>query len=102
MTQVVRPCILSARTDRYRSRAEGVQRPRRSWVTSKSTQQTVSLSGQLIGDNVLPIIPNKSNWVDPWPLVPEIYRERSGVERLVNKLKQFRGIATNSPPRITG
>jgi transposase len=50
--------------------------------------------GQLIDDDVLPIIPNKSNRVDPWPFVPEIYRERNCVERLVNKLKQFRRIAT--------
>jgi transposase len=52
------------------------------------------LRGQLIEDDVLPIIPNKSNRVDPWPFMPEIYRERNCVERLVNKLKQFRRIAT--------
>jgi transposase len=49
---------------------------------------------QLIDDSVMPVIPNKVNRADPWPFVPEIYRERNCVERLVNKLKQFRRIAT--------
>jgi transposase len=52
------------------------------------------LRGQLIDDDVLPIIPNRSNRVDPWPFVPKIYRERNCVERLVGKLKQFRRVAT--------
>src|SRR4051812_15317472 len=45
-------------------------------------------------DSVMPVIPNKANRVHPWPFVAEIYRERNCVERLVNKLKQFRRIAT--------
>ncbi len=39
-------------------------------------------------------IPSRSTAVEPWPLLEESYRQRNRVERLVNKLKQFRGIAT--------
>jgi transposase len=39
-------------------------------------------------------IPSKRNAVDPWPVLAESYRQRNRVERLVNKMKQFRGIAT--------
>jgi transposase len=39
-------------------------------------------------------IPSRSTAAEPWPLLDESYRQRNRVERLVNKLKQFRGIAT--------
>ena len=39
-------------------------------------------------------IPSKSNAVEEWPIDAESYRQRNRVERLVNKLKQFRRIAT--------
>ena len=39
-------------------------------------------------------IPSKRNALDPWPVLDESYRERNRIERLVNKMKQFRGIAT--------
>lgn len=39
-------------------------------------------------------IPSKRNAIEPWPICPAAYRERNRVERLINKLKQFRAIAT--------
>ncbi len=39
-------------------------------------------------------IPSKNNAIEPWPIDAEVYKERNRIERLVNKLKQFRGIAT--------
>ena len=44
--------------------------------------------------DVVPVIPNKSNRVEPWPFDPAAYRERNKVERLIGKLKQFRRAAT--------
>lgn len=39
-------------------------------------------------------IPSKSNAIEPWPIDVDAYKERNKVERLVNKMKQFRRIAT--------
>jgi transposase len=39
-------------------------------------------------------IPSKSNATEPWPIDVDAYKERNKVERLVNKMKQFRRIAT--------
>jgi len=41
-----------------------------------------------------PIIPSRSNSLDPVKLNKKAYRERNRVERLISKLKQFRRIAT--------
>ena len=47
-----------------------------------------------IDRDVFPNIPNRQNRVEPWPFLPEGYRERNRVERLLGKAKQFRRIAT--------
>ncbi len=39
-------------------------------------------------------VPKRSNRREPWPFMKEGYRERNRVERLFNKLKQFRRRAT--------
>jgi transposase len=39
-------------------------------------------------------VPSKRTAVEPWPVREESYRERNRVERLVNKMKQFRAVAT--------
>lgn len=44
--------------------------------------------------DVFPNIPNKKNRTDPWGFLPDGYRERNRVERLLGKLKQFRRVAT--------
>ena len=43
---------------------------------------------------LFPNIPNKINRKEPWGFLPEGYRERNRVERLLGKLKQFRRVAT--------
>jgi transposase len=44
--------------------------------------------------NVFPNIPNRSNRREPWPFLKDGYKKRNGVERLFNKVKQFRRVAT--------
>jgi transposase len=39
-------------------------------------------------------IPSKSTAAEPWPIDEAAYRDRNRVERLVNKVKQFRAAAT--------
>jgi len=39
-------------------------------------------------------IPSRRTARDPWPVMAESYRERNRVERLINKMKQFRAVAT--------
>ena len=73
------------------------------------TAARVGPVGELVGDkgfdgdaqrvacldrDVVPVIPNKSNRVEPWPFDPGPYRQRNRVERLFGKLKQFRRVAT--------
>ena len=43
---------------------------------------------------VLPVIPANPARKEPAPLDRELYRLRNRVERLVNRLKQFRALAT--------
>jgi transposase len=43
---------------------------------------------------ILPVIPPNPVRQEPVPLDRELYRLRNGVERLVNRLKQFRAVAT--------
>jgi transposase len=39
-------------------------------------------------------IPSKRNAVEPWPIDEDAYKDRNRVERLINKMKQFRAVAT--------
>jgi len=48
----------------------------------------------LANDGMNPVIPSRSNTLDPVLLDKKEYRERNRVERLISKLKQFRRIAT--------
>lgn len=41
-----------------------------------------------------PVIPARSNWIDPPPHDAEVYKARHLVENVFADLKQFRGIAT--------
>ena len=49
---------------------------------------------QALDADVAAQIPSRSTAVEPWPVLAESYRQRNRVERLINKLKQFRGMAT--------
>ena len=46
------------------------------------------------GASCLPVIPPNPARKDPAPLDRELYRLRNRVERLVNKLKRYRAVAT--------
>ena len=45
-------------------------------------------------EGIEPVIPGRSNRIEPIPYDEEQYKERNRVERFFNKLKQFRRIAT--------
>jgi transposase len=47
-----------------------------------------------VDEDVFPNIPNRKNRTNLWPHDAEGYKERNRVERLFNKLKQFRRVAT--------
>ncbi len=49
---------------------------------------------ELLLQGVLPVIPSNPARKQPLPFDRELYRLRNRVERLVNRLKQFRAIAT--------
>jgi transposase len=42
----------------------------------------------------LPVVPPKSNRVDPWEYDEELYKKRNEVERLFRRLKGFRRVFT--------
>ena len=53
-----------------------------------------AIKDQVIDAGMPAHIPSKLNAKEEWPIDAEAYKERNRVERLVNKLKQFRRIAT--------
>ena len=48
----------------------------------------------LLIHGILPVIPPRSNRVEPIPCDFRRYRDRNRIERMFNRLKQFRRIAT--------
>jgi transposase len=48
----------------------------------------------LVDRDIAPVIPSKANRVDPIWCDAERYKDRNRVERLFNRLKQFRRVAT--------
>jgi transposase len=48
----------------------------------------------LVDRDIAPVIPSKANRVDPIWHDPERYKDRNKIERLFNRLKQFRRVAT--------
>ena len=53
-----------------------------------------AIRARVLDADVAAQIPSKRNALDPWPVLDESYRQRNRIERLVNKMKQFRGVAT--------
>jgi len=41
---------------------------------------------------IIPVVPHKSNHLDPWEYNRELYKKRNDVERLFRRLKGFRCI----------
>ena len=52
------------------------------------------IKNKLLDAGMAAHIPSKTNAVEPWPHDEEAYKERNRIERLFNKMKQFRAIAT--------
>jgi transposase len=50
--------------------------------------------GKLLDRDIAPVIPSHPNRTDPIPHDQEVYKQRNRVERLINKRKQFRRVAT--------
>lgn len=48
----------------------------------------------LLIHDILPVIPSKSNRREPIPHDEESYKDRNRIERMFNRLKHFRRIAT--------
>ena len=42
--------------------------------------------------NYIPVVPPKSNRLDPWQYDRDLYRKRNEIERLFRRLKGFRRI----------
>jgi transposase len=63
-------------------------------VVADKAYHSEDIKEQVLNEGLAAHIPSKSNAVVEWPIDPEAYKERNKVERLVNKLKQFRRIAT--------
>ncbi len=42
--------------------------------------------------NMIPVVPPKSNYRDPWKYDRQLYKKRNEVERLIRRLKGFRRI----------
>jgi transposase len=55
---------------------------------------SAEIRAALLEDGIKPVIPSRSNTIDPVRLNRKAYRERNRVERLISKLKQFRRVAT--------
>lgn len=63
-------------------------------VVADKAYDSWDIKGQVLDADMHPEIPSKSNAVVPWNVEPEAYAARNQVERLFNKLKQFRAVAT--------
>lgn len=63
-------------------------------VVADKAYDSGEIKEQVIEAGMPAQIPSKSNAIEEWPIDEESYRERNRVERLVNKMKQFRRIAT--------
>jgi transposase len=63
-------------------------------VVADRAYDSWDIKEQTLDADVAPHIPSKSNAVEPWPYEPAVYAERNRIERLINKMKQFRAVAT--------
>lgn len=63
-------------------------------VVADKAYDSWAIKDQVIGASMPAHIPSKVTATEPWPIDDQAYKERNRVERLVNKMKQFRRIAT--------
>jgi transposase len=69
-----------------------VAKPR--FVLADKGYDSDDLRQDLLLHGILPVIPPRSNRIEPIPCDYRRYQDRNRVERLFNRLKQFRRIAT--------
>ena len=53
-----------------------------------------AIKGRVLDAGLAAQIPSRSTAAEPWPIDEDAYKERNRVERLINKMKQFRAVAT--------
>ena len=63
-------------------------------VVADKAYDSDEIRESLLDRDIGPVIPTKANRCEPIPHEEEPYKERNRVERLVNKFKQFRRVAT--------
>ena len=63
-------------------------------VVADKAYDSWEIKFQVIDAGMPAHIPSKSTATEEWPIDVDAYKERNRVERLVNKMKQFRRIAT--------
>jgi transposase len=63
-------------------------------VVADKAYDSWEIKGQVLEAEMSAEIPSKSNAMEPWTVDPDAYAARNKIERLFNKLKQFRAIAT--------
>ena len=63
-------------------------------VVADRAYDSWAIKDQVIQASMPAHIPSKVTATEPWPIDADAYKQRNRVERLVNKMKQFRRIAT--------
>jgi transposase len=53
-----------------------------------------AIKDRVLREDMAAHIPGRKNATEPWPYDEDAYKQRNQVERLINKMKQFRRIAT--------
>ena len=53
-----------------------------------------AIKGKVLDADMPAHIPSKRTAKEPWPIDEASYKERNRIERLINKMKQFRAVAT--------
>jgi transposase len=53
-----------------------------------------AIKGKVLDAGMPAHIPSKRTATEPWPIDEASYKERNRIERLINKMKQFRALAT--------
>ena len=63
-------------------------------VVADKAYDSFAIKDRVLQADMAAHIPSKANATEPWPYDEEAYKERNRVERLINKAKQFRRVAT--------
>lgn len=95
--QIALEAVLDQGAIRRRSRGRPRLRPRR--IAGDKSYSSPTARGRIRRRGIGPVIPTKSNEPHDPAFDREAYRERNRVERLINRLKQNRRIATRYEKR---